>query len=471
MNSVYENNQNLISKNNNKIEEEYDIKSYIKNLEEQIKYYKLENEKLINFKNYIEKEKLELNESLELKEITINQQLSLLDNLKKKNDNYEIRIIELEKINQELNYICIELSEKNKTLIENQKNRVSNSDNKNTTDQLIKFSNQLENLSIIKSRLEHDNKILVKILVNKINYIQLEHENERNMLKKIHSAEIEKKNKIILNLQEEVSQLNNLNKENNSNNYIQIINEYSNLEKKTRKISNENFNLKSLTQDLQSKLNIYKETIKRKDNYIKELQNNLRNSEEELKLISVENETINEESKLIIEKINNEKNDLLKQNNDFRNAYEQFNIIINNANNIYIKKIKNFEDLISKKDLKLKEYEKEYNELNEKNNLLSYENEKLKRENNRYEKSKNKHRFQRNKSLNLNDSKNMTLNTSSSKKNVFENKTADSIKENNNNLNSNISINIYNNNLDDPFIASQQQSLELFKNILQKYDI
>jgi len=467
MNSVYENNQNLISKNNNKKEEEYDIKSYIKNLEEQIKYYKLENEKLINFKNYIEKEKLELNESLELKEITINQQLSLLDNLKKKNDNYEIRIIELEKINQELNYICIELSEKNKTLIENQKNRVSNSDNKNTTDQLIKFSNQLENLSIIKSRLEHDNKILV----NKINYIQLEHENERNMLKKIHSAEIEKKNKIILNLQEEVSQLNNLNKENNSNNYIQIINEYSNLEKKTRKISNENFNLKSLTQDLQSKLNIYKETIKRKDNYIKELQNNLRNSEEELKLISVENETINEESKLIIEKINNEKNDLLKQNNDFRNAYEQFNIIINNANNIYIKKIKNFEDLITKKDLKLKEYEKEYNELNEKNNLLSYENEKLKRENNRYEKSKNKHRFQRNKSLNLNDSKNMTLNTSSSKKNVFENKTVDSIKENNNNLNSNISINIYNNNLDDPFIASQQQSLELFKNILQKYDI
>ena len=467
MNSVYENNQNLISKNNNKKEEEYDIKSYIKNLEEQIKYYKLENEKLINFKNYIEKEKLVLNESLELKEITINQQLSLLDNLKKKNDNYEIRIIELEKINQELNYICIELSEKNKTLIENQKNSVSNSNNKNTTDQLIKFSNQLENLSIIKSRLEHDNKILV----NKINYIQLEHENERNMLKKIHSAEIEKKNKIILNLQEEVSQLNNLNKENNSNNYIQIINEYSNLEKKTRKISNENFNLKSLTQDLQSKLNIYKETIKRKDNYIKELQNNLRNSEEELKLISVENETINEESKLIIEKINNEKNDLLKQNNDFRNAYEQFNIIINNANNIYIKKIKNFEDLISKKDLKLKEYEKEYNELNEKNNLLNYENEKLKRENNRYEKSKNKHRFQRNKSLNLNDSKNMTLNTSSSKKNVFENKTVDSIKENNNNLNSNISINIYNNNLDDPFIASQQQSLELFKNILQKYDI
>ena len=465
MNSLYENNKKLISKNNNKKEEEYDLKTYIKNLEEKIKYCNLENEKLINLNKELEKEKLELNASLELKEITINQQLSLLDNLKNKNENYEIRIIELEKINQELNYIYIELSEKNKTLIENQKNNLSDSSSKNTTDQLIKFSNQLENLSIIKSRLEHDNKILV----NKINYIQLENENERNMLKKIHSLEIEKKNKIVLNLQEEISQLNTLNKENNSNNYKQIINEYSNLEEKTRKISNENFNLKSLIQDLQSKLNIYEEAIKRKDNYIKELQNNLRNSEEELKLISVENETINEESKLIIEKINNEKNDLLKQNKEFRNAYEQFNIIINNANNMYIQKIKNFEDLIRKKDLKLNEYEKQNNELNEKNNLLSYENEKLKRENNRYEKSKNKHRFQRNKSLNLNDSKNMTLNTSSSKKNHFENKTVDSIKENNN-LNSNISINMYN-NLDDPFIVSQQQSLELFKNILQKYNI
>ena len=464
MNTIYENNKEYISKKNNKKEEKYDINSYIINLEKQIKCFNLENEKLININHYLEKEKLELNASLELKEITINQQLSLLENLKKKNENYEIRLMELEKINQELNYIYIELSEKNKTLMENQKINLSDSNNKNTTDQLIKFSNLLENLSIIKSRLEHDNKILV----NKINYIQLEHENERNMLKKIHNSEIEKKNKIIINLQEELSKLNTLNNENISNNYPQIINEYPNPEKKTKKISNNNFNLKSLIQDLQSKLIIYEETIKRKDNYIKELQNSLRNSEEELKIISIENETINEESKLIIEKINNEKNDLLEQNKEFRNAYEKFNIIINKANNKYIQKIQNFEDLILKKNLKLKEYEKEFNELNEKNHFLSFENENLKRKNDRFENTK-KYRIQRNKSLNLNESKNISFYTSSSKKNHFENKTVDSIKENNN-LNSNISINIYN-NLDDPFIVSQQQSLELFKNILQKYNI
>ena len=48
----------------------------------------------------------------------------------------------------------------------------------------------------MKSRLEHDNKILA----NKINQIQLTHENEINMLKKMHNSEIEKKNKIIFNL-------------------------------------------------------------------------------------------------------------------------------------------------------------------------------------------------------------------------------------------------------------------------------
>ena len=162
-----------------------DVKIYIDNLEQQIKSYEIENNNLLNSNNILQKEKIELNASLESKEITINQQISLLDNLKKKNENNEIRILDLEKINQQLNYLYIELTQKNKTLIENQKLNLLRTNNKNTTDQLIKFSSQLEGLSIIKSRLEHDNKILV----NKINQIQLEHENEINMLKKIHSSE------------------------------------------------------------------------------------------------------------------------------------------------------------------------------------------------------------------------------------------------------------------------------------------
>ena len=174
--------------NSYKDNELFELKSYINKLEQQIKNFQSENENLINLNNNLQKEKIELNASIELKEITINQQMALLDNLKKKNENSEIRINELEKINQELNYLYIELNQKDKSESE----KIDFDKNKNKTDQLIKFSQQVDSLSIIKSRLEHDNRILM----NKINYIRLEHENEINMLKKNQAFEFEKKIKL-----------------------------------------------------------------------------------------------------------------------------------------------------------------------------------------------------------------------------------------------------------------------------------
>ena len=89
------------------------------------------------------------------------------------------------------------MNQKNKTLIENQNILLASINQKDLTDKLINLSNQLDNLTIIKSRLEYDNKILA----NKLNSLQLEHENEVTMLKTIHNSEIAKKNKIISNLQ------------------------------------------------------------------------------------------------------------------------------------------------------------------------------------------------------------------------------------------------------------------------------
>ena len=174
--------------NSYKDNELFELKSYVNKLEQQLKNFQSENENLINLNNYLQKEKIELNASIELKEITINQQMELLDNLKKKNENSDLRINELEKINQELNYLYIELNQKDKS--DNEK--VDFDKNKNKIDQLIKFSQQVDSLSIIKSRLEHDNRILV----NKINYIQLEHENEINMLKKFKHLNLKKKIKL-----------------------------------------------------------------------------------------------------------------------------------------------------------------------------------------------------------------------------------------------------------------------------------
>ena len=103
--------------NSYKDNELFELKSYVKNLEQQIKNFQSENENLINLNNNLQKEKIELNASLELKEITINQQMVLLDNLKKKNENSDLRINELEKINQELNYLYIEFNKNRHTPI------------------------------------------------------------------------------------------------------------------------------------------------------------------------------------------------------------------------------------------------------------------------------------------------------------------------------------------------------------------
>ena len=477
-------------RNSNKDEELIDLKNYIKNLEQQINNFQSENEKLTNLNNYLQKEKIELNASLESKDMTINQQISLLDNLKKKNENNEIRIMELEKINQELNYLYIDLTEKNKSLIENQKLDLSINNN-NSTEKLIQFSSKLENLSIMKSRLEHDNKILA----NKINQIQLTHENEINMLKKMHNSEIEKKNKIISNLQEGLSSINqnniNSNQNNLSNPYSQLmIDEISTLEKKAKKISEDNNSLKSFIQDLQSKIKYYEESIKRKENYIKELQKDLRNSEEQLKLITFENETFNQEKQIELDKINNEKEDLLKQNQSFKKAYQNFNINIQDANNLFIEKMKNIEDLLIKYSLKLKEYKLQLDELNEKNQILNYENEKLNKKISRIEKRdllNKKINLPRNRSLNINDSRNNTFNSSPNSNYNFENKNIDNNLDINNynytdyntfnkSLNNNKQFtNIKTQNLskyilNDPYIICQQQSLEIFRNVLQKVD-
>ena len=61
-----------------------DVKIYIDNLEQQIKYYEIENNNLINSNNILQKEKIELNDLLKEKEITINEQIPLSDNLKRK---------------------------------------------------------------------------------------------------------------------------------------------------------------------------------------------------------------------------------------------------------------------------------------------------------------------------------------------------------------------------------------------------
>ncbi len=482
---------NLITESNSSKNDDFlEMKNQILSLEQNNKILQTENERLLNSNHILQKERIELNSLNDTKENTIREQIIILDNLKLKNEKYENRIIDLEKINSDLNYQIIELNQKNKTLIENQNILLESVNQKDLAEKLINLSQQLENIAIIKSRLEHDNKILI----NKINSLQLEHENEINMIKTIHNSDITKKNKVITNLQNGLSQL-KLNTNDINNNILNtssiihpqsLMEEFSIFERKTKIIKDDNIKLYSINNDLQNKIKIY-ENNKEKDEYlIKNLQNKLKNVEEELKIKKEESEIRNKEIQYNFEKCNQEREELIKQNNNFKNAYNNLNNNIKDTNELFNQKVKSFKDLISNYNLKIRELQMKSDELNQQNELLNLENEKLKRANQRYEKRE----INLTKKIPVIKKRNLSVNGSG--KNLLNNSFNNSNKKNNNNdnMNNTFNINEYNNNsynisnvkginegnlltynnLEDPFVLSQQKSLEDFKNVLQRVD-
>ena len=483
------------SRNDNLIE----IKNQLINLEEKNKNLQTENERLMNLNHILQKERIELNSINESKNNTIKEQILLLNNLKTKNEKLENQLLAYEKLNSDLNYAIIELNQKNKTLISNQNILLSSTNQKENGNKLINLTQQLDSLSIIKSRLEYDNKILL----NKINQLQINHENEINMMKTIQNSEISKQNKIITNLQNGLStlqlntsiDLNNIsNIKNKSNIFPQsLMDEFLNYEKKTKMIKDDNIKLYSIVNDFENKIKLYKENIERKDKYIKELQSNLRNVENNLKIKNEEIDSLNKDNFYQMEKYSNERNELIKENNSLKNAYEYCNTGIKDLNELFNQKNKNFQELISNYNKKIKELEFQLKQSNQKNEILNLEIEKLKRKNKRLEKKdlnlKQKIPIQK-RNLSFNGSGNNILNNSNT---INSNKNNNEQNINNTfsgNLSNEYNINTYNSNInkvknrrinttdflsnninfDDPFIYMQHKSLEDFKTILQKVD-
>ena len=483
---------NLITESNTSKNDDFlEMKNQILSLEQNNKILQTENERLLNLNHTLQKEKIELNTLNDTKENTIREQKIILDNLKLKNEKYENRIIDLETKNSDLNYEIIELNQKNKTLIENQTILLESVNQKELTEKLINLSQQLDNLAIIKSRLEHDNKILI----NKINSLQSQHENDINLIKTIHNSEITKQNKVITNLQNGLSQL-KLNSNDIINNNIlntssiihpqSLMEEFSIFERKTRIIKDDNIKLYSINNELQKKIKIYENDKEKDETLIKNLQNQLKNIEEELKIKKEESEFRNKENQYNFEKFTQEREELIKQNTNYKKAYNNINNNIKDTNELFNQKIKSFKNLISNYNLKLSELQMKSDELNQQNELLTLENEKLKRANQRYEK----------RDINLTKQipfmKRRNLSVNGSGKNVLNNSFNNSNRKNNNteNMNNTFNINEYNNNsynissvkginegnlltynnLEDPFVLSQQKSLEDFKNVLQRVD-
>ena len=464
------------------------MKSQIYNLEQIIKRQQGENE-LLNKSNVIlEKEKLKLNSTIVLKDNLIRETTSILDNLKYKIEQLESKISQLEKQNTELNYINFELIKKNKILMNSQSSK------NNINPQISSLTEQLNEVSIIKSKLEFD----LKNLQNKLIENQNIYENEIKTLTKAKNNEISQKDKIIVELQNGLNLINNPIKNDKqydiNNNKIQysemIMNDFSEIENKTKIITEQNNQLKNYINELQNQIKELENLLVLKDKLINELQNKNNEFENEKKLKNEENsnsnseENFNEakETQKTVNQLLIEREDLIKQISELKNAQEQFNIGIKEANDLFNEKAKSFENTLISYGRKIKEYQEKLRlSIQEKNKLID-ENNKLKREKSKLERKVElqvKSPLLQSKKVNLLNTNSRNYRNNNYDSGNYINET-DIHNQNNTflktgsrqiSLNTNSLININNNfNNEDPYTDSQQKSIDEFKKMLNRVD-
>ena len=272
--------QNYIDRIDNPEDNFSEMKLYIQNVESKSNTLQKENENLQKAISILEKEKSNLANNLEQKDISLSELSQILENYKRKENNYENKIKELEKVNQELNYNIIQLNQKNKSLnssLETFLKSPNLNNEKNNNTQILQLNEKLDETEITKQKIEFENKMLK----NKINDIQNQYENEIKLITNLKNGEI-------LQLQKTISSLNNNlnsnlrknsyeisknNNYNNNGNYSQIlIDQVSSLENKIRVLNEENFNLKKENKLLLSQIMDLNISNEHKDKYIEELQ-------------------------------------------------------------------------------------------------------------------------------------------------------------------------------------------------------
>ena len=462
------------------------MKLYIKNLEQMISNQQNEIESLKKANILLEKEKIRANSNLSLKENTIRDISAILDNLKYKNEQFESKISELERQNTELNYINAELSQKNKVLMNSQFYQNNNSQNINS--HISSLTDQLNEMSVIKNKLEFDNKNLQ----NKIFEIQNQYENEIKNLTKMKNLEIIQRDKVISELQNGLNSINNNENQEtqNNNNSIQysqmIMNDFNDLENKTKIVSNENIELKKVLNDLQNKIRELENLLIIKDKIIKELEEknkeihkefNTKTEEYNLNLNSEDNLYEAQETQNTVNQLLIERDDLIRQNSQLKNGYEQFNFGIKEVNELFNQKVKSFESVLISYAKKIKEFQVKLKLSNDEKNKLIEENDKLKREKEKLEKKTDFNDKLKSTSpkLSNNNSRNYIQSGNYNNNNYpidFQNQNSSVLRSGRRNILTGNSMGNYSNNLinEDPYADSQQKSLEEFKKILNKVD-
>ena len=356
-------------------------------------------------------------ESNKLKLLLIQEQKKFIDkenvihslNIQKKNleDILNKNKIESETMQtkiKELNYKLIELNQNmiSKEHIYQFNNKIKNvlekDDTNNDTQnqnniiltekyeiELKRLSNVIDELEIKNNKLAFDNKTLNARITTIIN----DKNAEIDIYKSIYQNQVNNLNKVIMNLNNKITQFfseKNINNYKGYNNLMknEIMDKFNELEKKLNVYDKENNDLRKENQNIKSELEELKLVADSKEKIIQKLQTDFEIMENEYNNSLFASQKFDDNLKMndmnksqYINELINKQKKLIKENKDLKVGLKQMTNNINEANQLYFKKKAEYDKTLLVRDNKLKEYKTKIallkmkiNELHQEINIL-----------------------------------------------------------------------------------------------------
>ena len=222
--------------------------------------------------------------------------------------------------------------------------------------EINELNNKINEIEINNSKLKFDNENLL----NKIDIITKEKKTELEIMESLYIKKNEILEKEIERLNEMINDLLNEKQKEHIDiyDYKNIQNDiykcFIELEEKMKKLNNVNFLIKKENQKLKNENEELSIIINGKETIIEKLQSNINKIENDFKQRLSEGNIINNNES--IEQLLNEQKRLTEENDILRNNYEQMTQGINEANELFVSKQKEYENIINAQMEKLKEY-------------------------------------------------------------------------------------------------------------------
>ena len=319
------------------------------------------------------------NDKLKLAQIEQMKNVSLKDSIIDSNKQEISRILNKKNILEtedesnkkainELNYKIIELNQKIESYNTLNKitQKIKNEKPENLEQiyelQINDLNNKINEIEIKNSKLEFDNKILL----NKIDILSKDKKTQLEIMEALYRKKYEVFEKSIERLNDMINELLNEKQRDSVDliNYSGIQNDiykhFAEYEEKIRKlnqdnilIKKENMKLKNENEELSIIINGKETIIEKLQSNINKIENDFRQKISEINSPNIINNYDNNEN---IEQLLSEQKRLMEENEILKNNYEQMTQGINEANELFVAKQKEYENIINAQKEKLKEY-------------------------------------------------------------------------------------------------------------------